>query len=797
MRCLARILVDYEGLADRLGVTKVNEMNPASPPIFVDPVCGMTVSPAKAHGPHTHREKDYYFCSAGCFRKFESDPERYSGPMEPHKTLELSSPGSMYTCPMHPEIKESIPGSCPKCGMALEPMEVTSGDQENPEYRDMLRRFWVSLILTTPVFVMAMSEHLAGSPLRDVFPGHISGWIQLCLSTPVVLWGGFPFFQRGWNSLVSRNFNMFTLIALGTGVSFLYSFCALLFPNLFPEALHDSHGQVPLYFESAAVITTLVLLGQVLELKARSKTSGAIQALLQLSPTLARRVLANGEEEDIPLDHVRVGDRLRVRPGDRVPIDGVILEGSAILDESMITGEPIPVEKGPGDAVNGGTLNGTGSFMMKTEKVGDDTLLAQIVRLVSEAQRTKAPIQRVADSVANFFVPAVLLVSVITFLIWAAVGPHPSITYALVNSVAVLLIACPCALGLATPVSIMVATGRGAKMGVLFRNAEALEVLGRTKILVVDKTGTLTEGRPRLVSLEILDGMEEDSLLVMAAGLERASEHPLAEAIVSEAQKRGLRIPEPESFESLTGRGVIGRVEGKEVVVGSLRLLRERGIDPGSLHMKADSLHHQGQTVLFLAIGGNPAGLLGVADPIKDSTPEAIRHLRDEGVQVVMLTGDNRTTAQVVADRLGIRKVKAEILPQEKKAVVEQIQKEGSVVAMVGDGVNDAPALAQADVGIAMGTGAGVAVESAGITLVSGDLGGVVRARTLSRVTLSNIRQNLFLAFIYNIVAIPVAAGVLYPSFGLLLNPMIAAAAMSLSSVSVIGNALRLRQIPV
>lgn len=757
----------------------------------------MRVDTSKAHGPHHHRNHDYYFCSVGCLRKFEANPEHYFEESEAPRPEEILLSGSLYTCPMHPEIQQATPGSCPKCGMALEPMVPSAEEEENPEYQEMLQRFWVSLVLTAPVFLIAMSEHLSGPALGSAFLSHSSGWIQFVLSTPVVVWGGWSFFTRGWSSLVTRNPNMFTLISMGTGVSYSYSTIALFLPNLFPSAFHDIHGHVPLYFESAAVITTLVLLGQALELTARSKTSGAVRELLKLAPATARRLSPDGNEEDIALDHLRVGDRLRVRPGDRVPIDGVILEGNAAIDESMVTGESIPVEKAPGDPVTGGTLNGTGSFVMKTEKVGDDTFLSQIVRLVLDAQRTKAPIQRIADSVAGYFVPAVVLVAILTLIVWALVGPQPSLAYALVNSVAVLIIACPCALGLATPVSIMIATGRGAQMGVLFRNAEALEILGRTDTLVVDKTGTLTEGKPRVVTLESHDNTPEESLLGLAAGLERASEHPLAAAIVTEAQRRGLTIPEPESFESLTGRGVAGSVRGQALVIGNLRLLEEKGIDPGLLREKAESLRSQGQTILFVAIGGRTVGFLGVEDPIKESTPEAIRLLRKENLRLVMLTGDNQTTAQAIANRLGIREVKAEILPEEKKVVVEQIQKEGGVVAMAGDGINDAPALARADVGIAMGTGAGVAVESAGITLISGDLRGVVRARALSRETLRNIRQNLFLAFIYNALAIPIAAGVLYPFFGLLLNPMIAAAAMSFSSVSVIGNALRLRRLKI
>ena len=700
-----------------------------------------------------------------------------------------------YTCPMHPEIVRPGPGSCPICGMALEPVVAAAGEERNPELEDMRRRFWVSVALALPLLLLSMSEMLPGAPVQHALSPRLVTWIQLGLSTPVVLWGGWPFFQRGWASLVSRHLNMFTLIAVGVGIAYGYSLVAALFPGLFPPSFRGHGGEVAVYFEPAAVITTLVLLGQVLELTARSRTSGAIKALLGLAPKTARRVRDDGTEEDVPLDAVTVEDRLRVRPGEKVPVDGVVLEGSSSVDESMVTGEPIPVQKGAGAKVTGATLNGTGALLIRAERVGADTLLAQIVRMVAEAQRSRAPIQRLADVVAAYFVPAVVAVAVVTFSVWALVGPEPRMTHALVNAVAVLIIACPCALGLATPMSIMVGTGRGATAGVLIKNAEALEVLEKVDTLVVDKTGTLTEGKPRLVTVEPAEGLAEGDLLRLAAGLERASEHPLAAAIIAGATERGLGLEEVKDFESLTGKGAVGRVGARKVAVGNRRLLEELAVDPGPLAARAEALRADGQTVMFVVVDGRPAGLLGVADPVKASTLEALELLRREGVQVVMLTGDSRTTAEAVARKLGIDQVEAEVLPEQKNQVVERLKAAGHTVAMAGDGINDAPALAAAHVGIAMGTGTDVAMESAGVTLVRGDLRGIARARRLSRATMRNIRQNLFFAFVYNVLGVPVAAGALYPFFGLLLSPMIASAAMSFSSVSVVGNALRLRRL--
>jgi Cu+-exporting ATPase len=679
--------------------------------------------------------------------------------------------------------------------MALELRTVTVEEEVNPELADMTLRFWICLVLTAPVFFLAMSEMIPGQPVQQALPGRLPTWIQFGLATPVVLWGGWPFFQRGWASIVNRSLNMFTLIAIGTGTAYLYSVVATLFPGIFPESFRGQGGEVAVYFEAAAVITTLVLLGQVLELRARSRTSSAIKALLGLAPKTARIQRDNGSEEDIPLDRVKQGDRLRVRPGEKVPVDGVVLEGTSSLDESMVTGESIPVEKNAGDAVTGGTVNGTGGFLMRAERVGSDTLLAQIVRMVSEAQRSRAPIQRLADVVSSYFVPAVVLVAVVTFVVWGLVGPQPRFAHALINTVAVLIIACPCALGLATPMSIMVGTGRGALAGVLIKNAEALEVLEKVDTLVVDKTGTLTEGKPRLASVNPLPGQNESDLLRLAASLERGSEHPLATAIVTGAQERGLHLSEVKNFQSVTGEGVTGTADGREVALGNRRLFERLEINLANLPEQAETLRHEGQTVVFVAIDKKPAGLLSVADPIKQSTPEAIRMLHESGMRIVMLTGDSRSTAEAVARRLGIDEVEAEVLPERKGEVVKQLQAKGRIVAMAGDGINDAPALAQAQVGIAMGTGTDVAMESAGVTLVKGDLRGMARARKLSRGTMRNIRQNLFFALIYNTIGVPVAAGVLYPVFGLLLSPMIAAAAMTFSSVSVISNALRLRNL--
>ncbi len=706
-----------------------------------------------------------------------------------------ADPGAVYTCPMHPEVRRLGPGACPECGMALEPLVATAEAGPDPELLDMRRRFWISLAFTLPTFVLAMSDLIPGRPLQRA--SEFMAWMQFALATPVVLWGAAPFFQRAWASIRTRRLNMFTLIAIGTGAAYGYSAIAVLVPWIFPPSFRGGAGEVQLYFEAAAVITTLVLLGQVLELRARARTQGALQALLGLAPRTTTRLREDGKEEEVPLDHVRPGDRLRVRPGEKVPVDGQVLEGRSVVDESMLTGEPIPVEKGPDDPVTGATVNGTGTFVMRAQRVGADTLLAQIVRLVSEAQRSRAPIQRVADGVAAYFVPAVVLVALLTFVVWARLGPAPSMAYAIVNAVAVLIIACPCALGLATPISIMVGTGRAARAGVLFKNAEALEILEQVDTLVVDKTGTLTEGRPSLVAVEVCAGFGESELLSLAAGLERGSEHPLAAAIVAGAEKRGSTPGEVEEFDSLTGQGVVGRVGGRRVVLGSRTLLESRGVEPGALLESAETRRGDGATVIFVAIDDRPAGLLELADRIKDSTPEAIARLRTAGIRIVMLTGDNRTTAEIVARKLGLDQVEAEVLPAQKAAVVKKLQAEGAVVAMAGDGINDAPALAQAQVGLAMGTGTDVAMESAGVTLVKGDLRGIARALALSRGTMRNIRQNLFFAFFYNVLGVPIAAGVLYPLIGLLLNPMLASAAMTLSSVSVIGNALRLRKLEV
>ena len=796
-----------------------------------DPVCGMVVEPHQAAGTEVYNGVTYAFCSPYCLEKFRADPAQYVGPAHDthggapvagtvytcpmHPEVRYHEPGScplcgmalepvtaalpttqtMYVCPMHPEIVRSEPGACPICGMALEPRTVSVEEEVNPELVDMTRRFWISLVFTVPLLGLVMSEMLPGQPVQHAFSARLLTWVQLVLATPVVLWGGWPFFARCWVSLVNHSLNMFTLIAIGIGTAYGYSVIATLVPEIFPASFRVHGGAVAVYFEAAAVITALVLLGQVLELRARSQTSSALKALLGLAPKTARRLRDDGTEEDLSLDRVQPGDRLRVRPGEKVPVDGVVLEGLSAVDESMVTGEPIPVEKTPGSRVTGGTVNGTGGFVMRAERVGSDTLLAQIVRMVSDAQRSRAPIQRLADVVSSYFVPAVVLVAVLTFLVWGFYGPAPRLAYALVNAVAVLIIACPCALGLATPMSIMVGTGRGALAGVLVKHAEALEVLEQVDTLVVDKTGTLTEGKPRLLSVVALPAIGETTLLRLAASLERGSEHPLAAAIVAGAQARGCALVDTQAFRSITGKGVAGQVEGRQVVLGNRALLTELGIAPEALAQQAEALRHEGQTVMFVVIDGQPAGLLGVADPIKPSTPEAIRMLREDGVQIVMLTGDSRTTAEAVARTLGIERIEAEVLPEQKGDVIKRLQAEGHVVAMAGDGINDAPALAQAQVGIAMGTGTDVAMESAGMTLVKGDLRGIARARRLSRGTMRNIRQNLFFAFVYNAVGVPVAAGVLYPAWGLLLNPMIASAAMTFSSLSVISNALRLRHL--
>jgi P-type Cu+ transporter len=759
-----------------------------------DPVCGMTVKPDSPLR-HQHAGKTYLFCNPKCQAKFSADPEKYLKPAEP----EVAIPGAVYICPMDPEVRESKPGSCPICGMALEPeLALVPGqmpEEDNTELNDMTRRFWVSTALALPVFLVAMTADLLPQAIPESIPMTALLWFEFLLATPVVLWGGWPLFQRGWASIMNRHFNMFTLIALGVGVAWSYSIVALLLPGIFPAAMHTMMGAVPVYFEASAMIIALVLMGQVMELRARSKTGAAIRLLLGLVPKTARIVRENGSEEDIPLEQVKVGDVLRVRPGEKVPVDGVVVEGASSIDESMVTGEPIPVEKTIDARLIGATVNGTGSLLMRAEKVGADTLLAHIVKMVSEAQRSRAPIQRLADVTAGYFVPAVVLVAVIAFVVWGMVGPEPRLAHAIVNAVAVLIIACPCALGLATPMSVMVSTGRGATMGVLIRDAEALETMEKVDTLVVDKTGTLTEGKPKLMTVVPLPGFDEGVVLWLGASLERASEHPLAAAIVKGAQEKNIVLTAVSEFRSITGKGVAGTVEGRAVALGNLKLFEELKIDAGELPTRAEALRGDGQTVMLLAIDGKAAGLLGVADPVKASTPDAIRALHAEGIQVIMLTGDNRTTAEAVAKKLGIDRVEAEVLPEQKAAIVKQLQAQGRFVAMAGDGINDAPALAQAHVGIAMGTGTDVAMESAGITLVKGDLNGIVRAVRLSRATMKNIRQNLFFAFVYNSLGVPIAAGVLYPFFGLLLSPIIAATAMSFSSVSVISNALRLRHV--
>jgi len=706
----------------------------------------------------------------------------------------VSATRTEYTCPMHPEIVRPGPGNCPICGMALEPRTVTAAEEDNPELRDMTRRFWFSLALTAPLLIIAMADMLPEMPVQHALPAGWLPWIELLLATPVVLWGGAPFFQRGWTSVVNRSTNMFTLIALGTGVAYLYSVVATLFPQVFPASFRSMRGTPDVYFEAAAAITALVLLGQVLELRARSRTNAALRALLDMAPKTAR-ILRDGREEDIPLDQVKPGDRLRVRPGEKIPVDGVVLEGNSSVDESMITGESIPVEKTPHSRVVGATVNGTGSLVMRAEHVGSETLLAQIVQLVSQAQRSRAPIQRLADRVAGWFVPGVIAIAVLTFMAWSLFGPEPRLAHALVNAVAVLIIACPCALGLATPMAIMVGTGRGAHAGVLIRNAEAIEVLEKVDTLVVDKTGTLTEGKPTVESVVAVPGQDESELVRLVASLEQGSEHPLGAALVETAASNGLKLGKVENFQSFPGRGVGGKVDGKSVLAGNERIFQEKGLSLGRLVNQAAELRQQGQTVVFAAIDNEPVGVIGVADPIKQSTPPALRHLKAEGLRIVMLTGDNRATAEAVARQLGIDEFEAEVLPQKKSEVVKRLQSQGRTVAMAGDGINDAPALAQASVGIAMGTGTDVAMESGGITLVKGDLQGIVRARKLSQATMRNIRQNLFFAFIYNSVGVPIAAGVLYPFFGILLSPILAAAAMSFSSVSVITNSLRLRKL--
>jgi Cu+-exporting ATPase len=756
----------------------------------LDPVCGMTVDPEKTPHRHTHQGHTYYFCSGGCRTKFAGDPAKYLDPKSA-KAAEPVPEGTIYTCPMHPQIRQVGPGSCPICGMALEPEMPTADAGPNPELADMTRRFWIGLALSVPVVALEMGGHFLG--LHQILGAALSNWLQLALATPVVLWAGWPFFERGWQSLVSRNLNMFTLIAMGTGVAWVYSIVATLSPGLFPAAFRGADGAVAVYFEAAAVITVLVLLGQVLELRARERTSGAIRALLDLAPKIAHRVAAGGAEEDVSLDRVAVGDRLRVRPGEKVPVDGALTEGRSTLDESMVTGESMPVTKEVGAKVIAGTINRSGGFVMQAEKVGRDTMLAQIVQMVAAAQRSRAPIQRLADQVSAWFVPAVIAVAVLAFAAWASFGPEPRFAFGLVAAVTVLIIACPCALGLATPMSIMVGVGRGAQHGVLIKNAEALERMEKVDTLVLDKTGTLTEGKPKVVAIRPAKGVEETELLRLAASVERASEHPLGRAIVDAAAERNIELAPVRGFDSPTGKGAIGMVERRRVVLGNARFLAELGIATDALEPEAERLRAEGATAIFVAIEGHAAGIVAIADPVKESAAGALKALKADGIAIVMLTGDNRTTADAVARRLGIAAVEAEVLPDGKSAVIEKLRREGRVVAMAGDGVNDAPALAAADVGIAMGTGTDVAMESAGVTLVKGDLTGIVRARRLSQATMRNIKQNLFFAFVYNAGGVPVAAGVLYPAFGILLSPLIAALAMSLSSVSVISNALRLR----
>lgn len=756
-----------------------------------DPVCGMVVDPHTTQHRADHAGRTYYFCSAGCRKKFIADPESYLDQKEGHR--EAVAPDAIYTCPMHPEVRQVGPGSCPICGMALEPVDVTAEQGPNPELVDMTRRFWIALALTIPVFALEMGQHVFG--LGHLVGQSASNWIQLVLATPVVLWAGAPFFVRAWQSIITRQLNMFTLIALGTGAAWLYSMAATLIPGVFPDGFRNEDGSVPVYFEAASVITVLVLLGQVLELRARESTSGAIRALLDLAPKTARLIDKDGTEREIPLDDVKIGKRLRVRPGEKVPVDAVVREGRSAIDESMVTGESMPVTKETGDTVIGGTLNQSGSLVIEAERVGRDTMLARIVALVAEAQRSRAPIQRLADAVAGWFVPAVIVIAFLAFAAWAIWGPEPRYSYALIAAVAVLIIACPCALGLATPMSIMVGVGRGAEAGVLIKNAEALERLEKVDTLVVDKTGTLTQGKPAVTSIVPAKGFDENELLRLAASVERASEHPLAAAIVAAAEERRLSLMSAKDFDAPAGKGVFGTVDGRRITIGNAAFMHEQSIDVTELTAAAEDLRRKGATSIFVGVDSNPAGVIAIADPIKPSTPAALDALKADGIRVVMLTGDNRTTALAIARRLGITEVEAQVLPDQKSAVVDKLKREGRVVAMAGDGVNDAPALAAADVGIAMGSGTDVAIESAGVTLLKGDLTGIVRARHLSRATMRNIRENLFFAFIYNSAGVPIAAGVLYPFFGILLSPMIAAAAMSLSSVSVIANAIRLKTV--
>ncbi|HYG86039.1 MAG TPA: heavy metal translocating P-type ATPase [Azospirillum sp.] len=769
-------------------------------PKVKDPVCGMMVDPERTEHHAEHGGQTFHFCSARCREKFAASPEQYlkpeAKPVAPEQTGRASPrKGVIYTCPMHPEIRQDGPGNCPICGMALEPVTAGIEGGPNPELVDMTRRFWIGLVLSVPLLVLEMGSHIPGLGIHELVPPRISVWVQFLLATPVVLWAGWPLLERGWRSFANRSLNMFSLIALGVGVAYVFSLVATFLPGIFPPEFQGMDGVVAVYYEAAAVITVLVLLGQVLELRAREQTGGAIRALLNLAPKTARRIRENGEDEEVPLDAVQVGDRLRVRPGDGVPVDGEVLEGRSSVDESMVTGESMPVEKEPGAKVIGGTVNQTGALVMRAEKVGADTMLSRIVTMVAEAQRSRAPIQRLADVVSGYFVPAVIVVAVLAFIGWLLWGPQPAFAYGLIAAVSVLIIACPCALGLATPMSIMVGIGKGATAGVLIKDAASLERFEAVDILVVDKTGTLTEGKPRVTAVVPAPGIDEATILSLTASLERSSEHPLAAAILASAKERGLAMEDVVDFSSVTGKGVIGTVGGRRVALGNAKMMQEQGVALGALEVLVDELRREGATALYAAIDGRPGGVIAVADPIKASTPQALETLRADGVRIVMLTGDNRTTAWAVARKLGIDDVEAEVLPDQKHQVVRRLKFDGHVVAMAGDGVNDAPALAEADVGVAMGTGTDVAIQSAGVTLVKGDLAGIARARILSRATMRNIRQNLFLAFVYNALGVPVAAGVFYPLFGWMLNPIIAAAAMALSSVSVIGNALRLRQL--
>ncbi len=763
----------------------------------VDPVCGMTVPLDAGKPEHQHGGETYHFCSQKCHDKFTSDPQHFISGAHKKQSVELPK-GTKYTCPMHPEVIRDGPDDCPKCGMALEPMGIPEADDgPNPELVDFKRRFWVGAVLTVPLLVLTMGPYLGFASVREIFGERTTLWIELVLGTPVILWAGWPFFIRGVKSVVNRSLNMFTLIGMGVGAAYLFSVVAVIFPDIFPDGFRDANGNVGVYFEAGAVIVVLVLLGQMMELGARERTGSAIRALLDLAAKTARVIRDDDSEEEIPLEEVQVGDRLRVRPGDKVPVDGVVLEGRTSIDESMISGEPVPVEKVEGDKVTGATINGTGSLIIKAERVGSDTMLSQIVEMVANAQRSRAPIQKLADAVAGKFVPAVIGISILSFIAWAIWGPSPALAYGLVSAIAVLIIACPCALGLATPMSIMTATGRGAQAGVLIKNAEALERFDKVDTLIVDKTGTLTVGKPKLVAVLPQAGHDEDEVLRLAASLERGSEHPLAEAIVNGADERGVTLAKAEEFEAITGMGVKGVVGGKQVALGNARMVAEMGLDGGKLAESANARRDEGETVMFVIIGTEIAGLVSVADPVKETTPDALKALHAVGFQIIMATGDNERTAKAVAAKLGIDQIRADVMPEDKARIIKELQADGHKVAMAGDGVNDAPALAQADVGIAMGTGADVAIESAGFTLVKGDLNGIVRARRLSRATMRNIRQNLFFALAYNAAGIPVAAGVLYPFIGLLISPIFAAAAMSLSSLSVIANALRLRSVKI